>query len=108
MIISCISVTDGMFCMNGTTSVPKSVLRYSVDKVRKGSETEVWYSTTPFVQKLKSPIKVNKSEETRSRPIALDSRQQLKRIDKYYGPLTRSIYSTIWIDQMTIEMYVQQ
>ena len=23
-----IHVTDGMFCMNGTTSVPKSVLRY--------------------------------------------------------------------------------
>ena len=36
-----INVTDGMFCMNGTTSVPKSVLRYSVDKVRQESESEV-------------------------------------------------------------------
>ena len=36
-----INVTDGMFCMNGTTSVPKSVLRYTEDKVRQGSETEV-------------------------------------------------------------------
>ena len=29
----CIYVTDGMFIMNRTTSVPKSVLCYSVDKV---------------------------------------------------------------------------
>ena len=29
-----IYVTDGMFARNGTTSVPKSVLRYVVDKVR--------------------------------------------------------------------------
>ena len=36
-----INVTEGMFCMNGTTSVPKSVLRYSVDKVRQESESEV-------------------------------------------------------------------
>ena len=28
-------------CVNGTTSVPKSVLRYSVDKVRQESESEV-------------------------------------------------------------------
>ena len=34
-------VTDGMLVMNGTTSVPKSILRYTVDKVRQGSETEV-------------------------------------------------------------------
>ena len=27
------NVKDGMVCMNGTTSVPKSVLRYVVDKV---------------------------------------------------------------------------
>ena len=38
-----INVTDGMFCMNGTTSVPKSVLRYSVDKVRQESESEVYF-----------------------------------------------------------------
>ena len=37
----CMYATDGMFCMNGTTSVPKSVLRYIVDKVRQGSEFEV-------------------------------------------------------------------
>ena len=29
-----IYVTDGMFCKNGTISVPNSVLRYVVDKVR--------------------------------------------------------------------------
>ena len=39
--ISTIYVTDGMFCMYGTTSVPKSVLHFTVDKVRQGSETEV-------------------------------------------------------------------
>ena len=36
-----IYVTDGMFCMNGTTSVPKSVFLYTVDKVRQLSKTEV-------------------------------------------------------------------
>ena len=36
-----IYVTDGMVGMNGTTSVPKSFLHYTVDKVRQGSETEV-------------------------------------------------------------------
>ena len=46
-----IYVTDGMFCMKGITSVPKSVLRYSMDKVRQGSETKVWYSTASYVQK---------------------------------------------------------
>ena len=45
-------VTDGMFGVNRTTSVPKSVLRYSLDKVRQESESEVWYSTDSFVQKL--------------------------------------------------------
>ena len=30
-----------MLVMNGTTSVPKSVLRYTMDKVRQESETEV-------------------------------------------------------------------
>ena len=45
-----IYVTNGMFCMNLTTSVPKSVLRYSVDKVRQGSESEVWYSNASYVQ----------------------------------------------------------
>ena len=35
---------DGMFCMNGTTSVPKSVLRYTVDKVRnKGRRVTLKY-----------------------------------------------------------------
>ena len=34
-------VTDGMLSMNGTTSVPMSVLRYTVDKVRQRSETEI-------------------------------------------------------------------
>ena len=29
-----INVTDGMFASNGTTSVPKSVLRYVVDNVK--------------------------------------------------------------------------
>ena len=32
---------DGMFSMNGTTSMPKSVLRYTIDKVKQGFETEV-------------------------------------------------------------------
>ena len=32
---------------------------------------------------------------TRPRPIALGEQLPLKRIDKYYGLLTRSIYSTI-------------
>ena len=45
-------------CVNGTTSVPKSVLRYSMDMVRQESKSEVWNSTARFVQKLKSPIKV--------------------------------------------------
>ena len=44
--------------MNGTTSVPKSILHYSVDKVRQESESEVWYSIISYVQKLKFPIKV--------------------------------------------------
>ena len=44
-----IRVTDGMFCMKGTTSVPKSVLRYTVDKVRQVFETEVCYSNVSFV-----------------------------------------------------------
>ena len=48
---SSIYVTDGMFCMNGTTNVPKSVLRYTVDKVRQVSDTEVWYSNVSYVQK---------------------------------------------------------
>ena len=39
--ISTIYVTDGMFRMNGTTSVPKSVLHFTRDKVRQGSKTEV-------------------------------------------------------------------
>ena len=43
-------------CMNGTTSMPKSVLRYSVDKVRQVSESEVCYSDVSFVQNLKFPI----------------------------------------------------
>ena len=35
-----IYVTDGLgFLTNGTTSVPKSVLRYTVDKVKQLSET---------------------------------------------------------------------
>ena len=34
-----INVTDGMFCMNGTFSVPNSVLRYSL--------TSVWVLCTP-------------------------------------------------------------
>ena len=46
-------VTDGMFSVNGTTSVPKSVLRYTVDKVRQVFETEVCYSNVSFVQNLK-------------------------------------------------------
>ena len=51
-------VMDWVFDVNGTTSVPKSVLRYSEDKVRQESKSEVWYSTASYVQKLKSPIKV--------------------------------------------------
>ena len=39
-------------CMNGTTSVPKSILRYSVDKVRQESESEVCCSTASYVQKV--------------------------------------------------------
>ena len=35
-----IHVTD-LGVLNGTTSVPKSFLRYSVDKVRQESESEV-------------------------------------------------------------------
>ena len=45
-----INVTDGMFCMNGTTSVPMSVLRYTVDKVRQVSGSEVCYSNASYVQ----------------------------------------------------------
>ena len=33
--ISTINVTDGMFVMNGTTSVPKSILCLVLDKVRQ-------------------------------------------------------------------------
>ena len=29
-----INELDGMFCMNWTTSVPKSILRYVVEKVK--------------------------------------------------------------------------
>ena len=32
---------DGTWSMNGTTSVPKSLLCNTVDRVRQGSETEV-------------------------------------------------------------------
>ena len=32
--IAYVYVMDGMFCMNATTRVLKSVLRYTVDKVR--------------------------------------------------------------------------
>ena len=35
--ISTINVTDGMFVMNGTTSVPKSILCLVLDKVRQVS-----------------------------------------------------------------------
>ena len=47
-----INVMDGMICMNGTTNVPKSILHYSVDKVRQESQFEVWCSTTSLVQKV--------------------------------------------------------
>ena len=36
--------------LNGTTSVPKSVLRYTVDKVRKVIETEVHFPNVSYVQ----------------------------------------------------------
>ena len=39
-IVLPIYVTDGMFCMNGTTSVPKSVLRYTL-----GNELSQFYTT---------------------------------------------------------------
>ena len=45
-----IYVTDGMFYMNRTTGVPKSVLHYTVDKVRQVFETEVCYFNVSFVQ----------------------------------------------------------
>ena len=51
-----INVPDGMFCMNGTTSVPKSVLRYSVDKVRQESESEVCYFLLKIDARLNSKI----------------------------------------------------
>ena len=57
-LTSAIYVTDGKVCMNGTSSMPKSVLRYSVDKVKQESESEVWKSTVYLVQRFKSPIKV--------------------------------------------------
>ena len=40
----------GCFGVNGTTSVPKSVFRYTVDKVRQVSESEVCYSYVSYVQ----------------------------------------------------------
>ena len=43
-------VTEGMFCMNETTSMPKSILRYTVDKVRQVSGIEVCYSNASYVQ----------------------------------------------------------
>ena len=39
--LSGMNVTDGRLYLSGTTSVPKSVLRYTEDKARQGSETEV-------------------------------------------------------------------
>ena len=36
------NVTDGMFCLNGTTSAPKSVLHYVVDKVKHKQAEQVY------------------------------------------------------------------
>ena len=42
-------ICNGCNCLNGTTSMPKSVLRYSLDKVRQVSESEIWYWMTQHV-----------------------------------------------------------
>ena len=36
--------------MNGTTSVPKSILCYAVYKVRQVLVSEAWYSNDSYVQ----------------------------------------------------------